>query len=970
TPERWKQIDDLLQAALDLEPEKRSVFLRTACGEDHELRQEVETLLESDDEAQSFIESPALEIAQENSFAFSALQSAQTNITKRLAEGDPIGPYRILSLIGAGGMGEVYRASDPRIGREVAIKILPAQFSQDSDRMKRFELEARAAGMINHPNILAIYDTGKENGCPYLVSEFLQGEVLRQKIRKTSLTIQKSLDYSLQIIKGLSAAHSKGIVHRDLKPENIFITKQGHAKILDFGLAKLTHPEFTNSSNLEEKIQHQTETGVVVGTVVYMSPEQVRGMKVDHRSDIFAFGAILFEMLSGERPFRGDSQIEIMHAILKTDPPPLSDNNAKVPPGLERVVRRCLEKDPDHRFQTTSDLAFALETFSTTSDRAIPLPQEKKRFKLSWLLAALSLLAAFLLGAAIFQRIWKTPAESPPVRRLSIQVPTNHIIQSMAISPDGKYLAYAPIDEHGGSMLHVRSLDLTEPQEIPGTHSASLPFWSPDSRSIGFFAENLLKIVNLGGGSPRSLCDVDTPKGGTWNRDGVIVFARTNWDGLYRISASGGEPVKVTELDVANGEWTHRFPQFLPDGHHFFYMVNSGQEEQKGLFIGSLDSKIKKRLLPDYQKVEYADPGYGFFVRNNKMIALSFDMEALKFTGEAISIAEEVNAQVDPYTSLFSVSENDVITYSGNGGGWASQPVWFDRSGKQIGRFQNGLDTYGQPDSYQFYDLSPDEKLLLTNAAHGVAMVDLLSGRISRYAVTDDSSTLFSPDGKNVVYFERTDNAVNICQRLSSGASKAEILFRSNKKLAINEQSWSRDGRFILFRIYDRKTKYDIWVLPLFGERKLYPYLKTAAREGFAQFSPDGKFVAYVSDESGTPEVYVRTFPVEAGGKWQVSIEGGQQPRWRRDGKELFYLDLEKNLVAAEVQTEKGFNVGKTQKLFKAEVESSNLLPNFNYKLYFPADNGQRFLMNKLISNTEPVQITVMLNWKSLLKKK
>src|SRR5262245_36934293 len=394
-PHRWEQIDELLSAALELDTDKRAAFLNEACAEDQELRKEVESLLAADEKEQNRIERYPMQLAAE-------LLAEQQTV---LASGSSIGHYKILAMIGSGGMGEVYRASDSRIGRDVALKILPPQFSQDPDRLRRFEQEARAAGMLNHPNIVSIYDTGTNNGSPYLVSELLQGEVLQQKLRGQPLPVRKAGDYALQIAKGLSAAHEKGIIHRDLKPGNIFITKEGRAKILDFGLAKLTHHE-VNPSAPSEHID-LTETGVVLGTIVYMSPEQVTGRKVDHRSDIFAFGSVLFEMLSGKRPFGGETQIEIMHAILKTDPLELSQSNGTIPPSLERIVRRCLEKDPDHRFQSTSDLAFALESLSSTSGTAVVPLNQKNPIQLEWILSVIFCLAAVSIGVGLYRSLTK-----------------------------------------------------------------------------------------------------------------------------------------------------------------------------------------------------------------------------------------------------------------------------------------------------------------------------------------------------------------------------------------------------------------------------------------------------------------------------------------------------------------------------------------------------------------------------------
>lgn len=959
-PERWKQIDELLSAALEIDLGKRAPFLEEACAGDEDLRKEVETLLASDQNGHTPIEAYPMQLAAD-------LLAERPSV---LASGKSVGPYKILSLLGTGGMGDVYRANDPRIGREVAVKILPSRFSQDPDRMRRFEQEARAAGVLNHPNILAIYDTGTDNGSPYLVSELLQGESLRQKLKGNPLNVRKAVEYSLHIAHGLSAAHEKGIVHRDLKPENIFITKEGLVKILDFGLAKLIHPDVSGSQlHNAESVDHQTDSGVVLGTVVYMSPEQVRGLKVDHRSDIFAFGAVLYEMLSGKRPFNGESQIEVMHAILKADPPEFSQSNPIVLAALERIVRRCLEKDPDRRFQSTRDLAFALESLSSLSGTAVTGLRAKKPIQLAWILSVMFFLSTLILSLTLYRSNRMGSFQSPKeVRRLSIVLPEKTVAfrrghqleYSMAISPDGRRVAYATLNESGERFLWLRSLDSTESEQIPGTEGATLPFWSPDNRSIGFFTRHQLKKIVIGGGPPETICEVHYPRGGTWNHDGVILFVPNFMGPLYRISAKGGEAIPVTEIDYSRGEYSHKFPVFLPDGRHFFYWIRSSQPDHQGVYLGSLDSKKKKRLLPDTQTVEYADPGYGVFVRNHKVVVQPFDINRHEFTGAAIPIADNVTGD-DPQSmrSLFSVSQGDVLVYS-HKNFWQTQPVWFDRSGKQIA-------VAGEPGFYSFSDLSPDAKWLLTSLNDRLWMMDLLKGGFFRFAITNDAPTVFSPDGSQVIYLEQADGAYNLYRRLSNGTGRAELLVHSMNM--INEYSWSANGRFILYCEREPETKWHEWVLPLFGERKSFPLV----REQFeinAQFSPDGKWVAYVSgDAAQTPQVYVRSFPVETGGKWEISTEGADQPKWRRDGKELFYLTLEKKLMAVEVKTGDTFETGTSRMLFQTRAIPGYPQPRGNDKQYFVTADGQRFLIDTLIENKTPQEITVMLNWKSLLKK-
>lgn len=960
-PERWKQIDELFSAALEIDQDKRTAFLDQVCVGDDDLRKELETLLASDEKEQSRIQDYPMQMAAE-------LLAKQNTV---LSPGKSIGPYKILSLIGSGGMGDVYRASDPRIGREVAVKVLPPHFSNDADRMRRFQQEVRAAGMLNHQNIVAIYDSGMEQGNPYLVSELLRGESLRQKLKGAPLPMKKAIEYALQVAEGLSAAHEKGIVHRDLKPENIFVTREGTVKILDFGLAKLTHPEGSNaSSDTSGSASQRTDTGVVVGTVVYMSPEQVRGAKVDHRSDIFAFGAVLYEMLCGNRPFQGETQVEVMHAILKSDPPELSQGNSDVPPALERIARRCLEKKPDHRFQTASDLGFALDTLSSplTTGAAVKLQRNRKRL-LAWILTSIVLVAAVALGSFLYQSFRNASShQDAPVQRLSVLLPENSVVDTIAFSPDGKSLAYTPIDEHGEGVLHVRSLGSTDAEELAGTENATLPFWSPDSRSIGFFSDGKLRVTSLGGGIPKDLCDVESPKGGTWNQDDVILFAQTNWGGLFRISASGGEPRPVTHLDDSLGEWTHRFPQFLPDGKHFFYWIGSAQEGHQGEFVGSLDSTFKKRLRSDVDNIQYVLPGMGLFVVNRRLMAQPLDLTSFEFQGEAVQLAPNVESGNVYVPALFSAPTNNILGYRDNSGVWVSQPKWFDRAGNPLDKWNRPISLSRQPDGYKFMDLSNDEKYLLmnTNTGNGVWMLNLLTNQFNRFAITNDSPTIFSRDGSHVIYIEHTKDGTNVNQRSMDGSGKAELLFYTKQRM--DELTLSGDGRFLFFTILDVKTRFDLWVFPFFGDRKPFPYLRTPAKEEHARLSPNGRWIAYVSDESGVPEVYVRSFPLESGGKWQISFDGGQQPEWRTDGRELFYMTLDKNLVAMDVETEEHFQAGTPHLLFKTGA-SPNLASHAYNQQYYAADNGQRFLINTIVPAETPAQITILLNWQSLLKK-
>jgi len=945
--ERWKQIDNLFSEALRLDPEKRDVFLEKVCHGDSDLKKEVEALLSSDGQVSSSI------AASPGKLAFEMLAER----SERFSVGHTIGPYKIISFLGAGGMGEVYRANDTRLNRHVAIKILPAEYSNNPERMRRFEQESRSAGLLNHPNILTIYDVGTDNGCPYIVSELLEGQTFR-KLATVNLTPEKIAQCMFQVANGLSAAHQKGIIHRDLKLENLFLTKDGLVKILDFGLAKLTYQDGEGSASA--RVSSATGPFQVLGTAGYMSPEQVQAQPVDQRADVFAFGVVLYEMLFGKPAFVRKTWVQSLNAILSEDPPEFSNPNLNVPTGLVRIAKRCLEKDPANRFQSASDLAFALE--NTTSD-GLPLIQrnEVRKNQKLWIGASVFFfLAALLFGGFLMKSNWQKPLEKmPEARTLSILLPPDLAIPSVAISTDGKSVAFAPIDPHGNSQLWLRSLVEKDSQQISGTEGAQWPFWSPDSRSVGFFADHKLKIVAIeGGATPKSLGNVDIPKGGTWNRDGVIIYSPQNIGPLFKVSVSGGEPTQLTTLDTEHGEYAHRFPEFLPDGRHFFYVIRSNDPEVDGLYIGSLDSKERKRITAYFESVRFVDPGQVVFVRNRTLMAQSFDTKNLELVGSPVAIAENVEDQNDYGAGLFSVSQQNSIVYRDSEGVWSTQAAWVDRSGR-VSEFKDQL-------SAQFRDISPDEKWLLAEGEGGFWLVNLMTGQPSRFAVTNDGFSIFTRKQNYVAYVQDTDKGQNFNQRLISGSGKAEILFDSPQ--GIQEPSLSSDDRFVLFGVYDSKTKWDVWVAPLFGDHKPYRYLHEPFKEENAEFSPDGKWVAYASDQSGRQEIYVNSFPIEAGGKWQISFEGANQPKWRKDGKELFYLTLDKRLMATEVKTGSAFEVGNTTQLFESEA-APDLLARWNLRQYFPAGNGQRFLVNRIVTNPASTEITVLLNWKSLLDK-
>ena len=887
-----------------------------------------------------------------------------------LATGTKLGRYEIRSKLGEGGMGEVYRARDTELGRDVAVKVLPSSFSADTERLQRFQQEACAAGALNHPNILSIYDAGKHDGSPYVISELLEGETLRKQISGTALGQRRAIDYALQIANGLAAAHEKGIVHRDLKPDNIFITNDGRAKILDFGLAKLTQLDGNQSQTGVPTRRVDTDPGVVMGTVGYMSPEQLKGRAVDQRSDIFSFGAILYEMLSGRRAFHGESAAETMSAILKEDPTELSDTNRSISPAVERLVNHCLQKNPEARFHSASDLAFALEALSgstpiSTQTTTMAMPESKRWTRRELMLvvvAAIAVVSAIALAIAFtLSRFRRTTPETRAVR-LYVNPPEKMGIGSFAISPDGQRVTFVAMDSTGKSLLWIRPLDYVNAQPLSGTEEAAYPFWSPDSRFIGFFAGGKLKRIDASGGPVRALCSASVPRGGTWNRDGVIVFEPTPNDPLYRVSAEGGEAIPLTKLDPSRQEASHRWPYFMPDGRHLLYSVLGGPQGQ-GIYVTSLDGTESRRLLDVRDSVvAYAPPGYLLFRRDTSLMAQPFDAEKLQLYGEPVPVAEQVGFEVTTFQTYFSVSQTGVLLYSSGSSG-KTQLTWLDRTGKEIG-------TIGQPSNYIRPLISPDRRRVVVDGPDSqgnrdVWIFDLATNNLTRFTFNPATELfpIWSPDGSRIVFASDQEGPRNLYQKDATGAGKEEILLKSDSNKI--PMDWSPDGRFILYTVNDPKTKIDLWVLPLFGDQKPVPFLQTDANERLGRFSPNGRWIAYASDQSGVNEIYVQTFPA-SGGQWQISTNGGYVMAWRGDGKELFYISSDRKMMSVEVNGEgASFERGTPRFLFDVHIPSFNT-PQAQFAVM---PDGQKFLIAKPVGEDTSAPITVVLNWTSDLKR-
>ena len=892
-----------------------------------------------------------------------------------MTPGTKLGRYEIRSKLGAGGMGEVYQGRDTQLGRDVAVKVLPTTISNDADRLRRFEQEACAASALNHPNILVVHDIGIHDGTTYVVSELLEGETLRKRIGGTALSQRRAVDYALQIANGLAAAHEKGIIHRDLKPDNIFITKDGRVKILDFGLAKLTQLDGTQSQTDVPTRRVDTDPGVVMGTVGYMSPEQLKGRAIDPRSDIFAFGAILYEMLSGRRAFHGESAAETMSAILKEDPPELSDTNKSVAPALERLVNHCLEKNPEARFHSARDVAFALESISgsaagtneTTIAQSVVPTTSRARQWLPWAVVSAGLLLAGIITWTYFRR---QPMEAGPIEsmRFPIVMPEKAVIFGPpTISPDGRYVVFRLNTGDGKELLWLRPLGSFEARPLAGTDGALQPFWSPDSRSVGFFANGKLKRIGVSGGSAQTICDAPSNHSGAWGNDGTILFSRAVASGLYRVSAAGGTPSQVTTVDASRSEIEHIWPYFLPDGRHFLFLARNAQPENSAIYVGALDSNETTRLLQAHSSVAFAPPGYVLFVRETTLMAQGFDADTLQLKADAFPLAEQTVRNSIIGRAMFSVSENGVLVYR-VGGINNSQLIWFDRSGKQ-------LSALTQPGSNNAPSLSPDEKQVAVsrvdpNTATAADIWLLDSERGSQIRLTTDpgvdSFPSWSPNGDHITFVSTRNAVTSIYQKRSNGGSPEEPLVSSGE-LKYNP-TWSPDGQTIIYSQLNPKTNVDLYLLSLSGEKKSTSWLQTNFIEAQARFSPNGRWIAYISNETGQFEVYVESFPA-TGTKLPMSIGGGSQPQWRADGRELYYYNPERKLMAVEVNGDgPTFKVGQARPLFEIRVAAiDQSFPGNGY--YTVTRDGKRFLVSSLPDTPDRQQINVVVNWTADFKK-
>lgn len=883
-----------------------------------------------------------------------------------LAPGTRLGPYELIAPIGKGGMGEVYRAHDTRLARDVAIKVIARSLAANAITLARFEREAKAVAALSHPNILGIYDFSADGDTVFAAMELLDGENLRQRMNAapgSPFPLRKALDYARQIVRGLAAAHQKGIAHRDLKPENIFITRDGSVKILDFGLAKaaVTTPEADGVLTVTDVT---TFPGNVSGTVGYTSPEQLRGGGGDQRSDIFSFGLVFYEMLFGQRAFARGTPVETMTAILNDDPrePPL---NRRVPSAIESILHRCLEKNPEERFHSAHDLGLALEAVTHRSDRDAGATSvagqsrqwRRPRERLAWAIAAIGAIATIAMLA--YSRSSALDSDAP-VLSLTVPLPGQATTPStVVLSPDGRRLAFAADTPEGKSLLWIRPLETPAAQPLAGTENGTWPFWSPDSRFLAFFTGSKLKKVDVASGSVETLCDAGDARGGSWSRDGVILFSPGYADGLYRVAAEGGPITAVTTLDSARTDTSHRWPQFLPDGLHFLYVIVSAQADRKGIYAGSLDSASATRLLPVVSMTTWAPPGFLLYARDDTLFAQRFDTKRLELVGDPISVTRRVwyKSGIGGF-SAFSASQTGLLVYR-RGGAATTKLVWFTRAGRR-------LESTGPPGLYSEPALSPDGKQVAVGRGEdqpGRAEIWVLdhrgtSGSRLTFQQSDQSAPLWSPDGKGIVFSTNQTGSYELRQKMASGGAAEEVLVRGDPATAQYADDWSPDGQFIVYDAVGPRGDVDLWLLPLAGDRKPRPFLRTRFRETQARFAPDGRWIAYSSDETGRHEIFVQTFPL-SGGKWQVSDHGGAQPVWRRDGKALFYLSADRVLMEVEVRPGgMTFQTGAPKPLFPVHTGGLTVARND----YVVSPDGQEFLVNTLEESSE-TSIAIVLNW-------
>ncbi|NDQ57645.1 MAG: protein kinase [Acidipila sp.] len=881
-----------------------------------------------------------------------------------LAPGTHFGPYEITAPLGAGGMGEVYRARDTRLGRDVAIKVLPADHSSDPARKQRFEREAKAISSLNHPHICVLHDVGHQDGIDYLVMECVEGETLAKRLEKGALPLEQVLKFGAQIGDALDKAHRSGVVHRDLKPGNIMLTPTG-AKLLDFGLAKSAAPladmatltAAAHPAGQPAQAHPVTVQGTIVGTIQYMSPEQIEGKELDGRSDIFSFGAVLYEMLTGQRAFPGKSQLSVVSAILEKEPAPISTVKPMTPPVLDRAIRRCLAKDPEDRWQTARDLAIELKWIGEPGSQTIApalaglRSPNKTSTRVAWSAALVLALTAIAFAAAFFLR---TPKLPQPVR-LSAEIGADATLYTnfgpaVILSPNGTRLVFAAAGSDQKQRIYVRSLDQLQATVLAGTENARDPFFSPDGQWIAFFADDKLKKISVQGGAAATLCDAPNGRGGSWAEDGTIVFAPDMNVGLYKVSSEGGRTEALTTLDQQTGEVTHRWPQVLPGGKAVLFTssTDGANYEDAEMVVYSIAGGQRKTVQRGGFYVHYLPSGHLVYMHEGRMFAVAFDLKRLEVTSPPAPILDGVVTDPGRGGAQFSASETGNLVYIGGASTTRYVSIyWMDRAGK----FTPLRET---PAAYSNPAFSPDGKRLaveIFDRGSEVWVDDWARDSLTRltFAEKVNSNPVWTPDGQRLVYSsEEKGGTLNLWWKRADGAGNAQRLTQS--KNAQYARSWRSDGKVLAFEQFNPGTKMDIMTLTVEGNEKsgwqpgeAKPFVNTSFTESAPAFSPDGRWLAYQSNESGNDEVYVRAFP-GPGGKGQVSTGGGGFPKWSHNGKELFFRTADSRImVATYITSADSFHADKPQ-LWSPGQFAPRLILDYNFDLH---PDGTRFAVLK-----------------------
>lgn len=943
---RWPRVKEIFHEALARPAYERTQFVREACDDDTALQHDVESLLAAHAEAGGFAERPAIDV-----FAHSRSPGSLADVPA-LSPGLELGPYRILEPLDAGAMGEVYRARDMRLGREVAVKVLPAGLSLDPVRIARLEHEARLLAALNHPHIATIHGLEIAAGVHALVMELIEGPTLADRLCSGPLAVIEALELARQIAEALEAAHEKGIIHCDLKPANIKLTVAGTVKVLDFGLATASSLHASNVAPADGSAP--SREGVIAGTPAYMSPEQARGEKADKRCDVWAFGCVLYEMLTAHPPFGEATLAETLAAVLEREPswttlPPT------MPESIRRLLRRCLEKDPRRRLHDVADARIEIEDAlrEPLAGPAGPAPAASQRRARALATAAVILLVGLVLTLSMLYV--RAPAIGPELR-VDVATPVMPDPGAFAMSPDGRQVVFA--GEHGGQVgLWVRRLDQATAQPLAGTEGARAPFWSPDGRLIGFFTGSELKRIEARGGATQLIANVVAGTAATWGHDGTILFSSTTTPTLQRVSAAGG-PVETVTTPTAESTG-HRYPRFLQAGPQFLFF-SGGPDAVRGVYLGSLESSRVTRLLPSDSQASPLPPDWLVFVRRGTLLAQHFDLARRTLDGEPIVIADSVAFEPIAGAAAFSTSDAGVLAYRA-GPSSMTRLEWSDRSGNVLG-------TIGSSDQIELSNLrlSPDGRhvaaertvrnntdLWLLDSARQARFTRGSAGRNARFPV-------WSPDGRRIAFEAIGSNSVRLSARPSVGGDDEEVLYQSAEtKIPCD---WSPDGQHLIYYAPDPKTGTDLWVLPLQGSHVPFVFLQTEANELWGQFSPDGRWVAYQSNETGRFEIYVRPFR-QPGGQIAISTGGGVYPRWSRDGKELYYVAPDAKMMAVPVQaTRTTLEAGVPAALFQTRKVGGGLNVISRGHQYDVAIDG-RFLIN-VDAESRPTPITLLMNWK------